>query len=385
MRRAYGLACQNERDAVTAYHFYRLMQRAKRVYLVYDQDTGAMGGGEVSRYVKQLLMEGGDNIRIHDWNIEQKIPDSVIAPPISIDKGADELLKLKELAGSGFSPSALNTFRSCSLKYYFRYIAGIKEPDEFQEDMDSAKLGTAIHDSLEELYTPFVGRALTESELKEKKKLVKDVLLKHFKKQLKTQEDLSGPDLLTFEVATAYVNRVINHDLKALTSGSVITILKLEDELRRSLEVSVNGDAIHVNLKGKADRLDRLSDGTVRVIDYKTGSFDKRLKINRKEDFDDSKSDNAFQMLMYRFMAIGTIEAKAINPIGFYLRSNDIEKPISVFENKIEIADSELLEYTEELLKEAFQNLFDATQAFVQTEDVKRCEYCEFNGVCQRQ
>lgn len=384
MRRAYGLACQNERDAVTAYHFYRLMQRAKRVYLVYDQDTGAMGGGEVSRYVKQLLVECGDNIRIHDENIEQKIPDSVIAPPISVDKGADELSKLKELAASGFSPSALNTFRSCSLKYYFRYVAGIKEPDEFQEDMDAAKLGTAIHDTLEELYTPFVGRALTESELTEKKKLVKDVLLKHFKKQLKTQEELNGPDLLTFEVATAYVNRVIHHDLKTVRSGQVITVLKLEDELKRSLQVLASGDAVSVNLKGKADRLDRLSDGTVRVIDYKTGSFDKKLKINRKGDFDDSKSDNAFQMLMYRFMADATIDAKAISPMGFYLRSNDIEKPVSVFENKIEITDSQLLEYTEQLLHETFQNLFDATQPFSQTEDAKRCEFCEFNGVCQR-
>ena len=384
VRRAYGLACQNERDAVTAYHFYRLMQRAKRVYLVYDQDTDSMGGGEVSRYVKQLLMEHGDNTSIKEWNIEQEIPDSVGAPLISVEKGVDELSKLKGLAEYGLSPSALNTFRSCSLKYYFRYVAGVKEPDEFQEDMDAAKLGTAIHDALEELYTPFIGRALVESELKDKKEAVKPVLLYNFKKQLKTKEDLSGPDLLTFEVATTYVNRVIDHDLRAIKSGQVITVVKLEDELRRSFILRVDSETIPIVIKGKADRIDRLSDGTVRVIDYKTGSFDKKLKISKKEGFDDTKSDNALQMLLYRYMAADDLGEDAISPMGFFLRSNQIEKPVTVFEEKVELTDSQLISYTEEILQSTLERLFDSTESFVQTEDSKRCEFCEFNGVCQR-
>ncbi len=384
VRRAYGLACQNERDAVTAYHFYRLMQRAKRVYLIYDKDTDSLGGGEVSRYVKQLLMEHGANITLHDWSIDQEIPDSVVAPPISVEKGPDELSKLRELAESGLSPSALNTFRSCSLKYYFRYVAGVKEPDEFQEDMDAAKLGTAIHDTLEKLYTPFVGRTLVESELKETKQSVKAALLDNFKKQLKTNEDLTGTDLLTFEAATAYVNRVIDHDLRAVKSGKILTILKLEDELTRDIELRVGSPTVAVKVKGKADRIDRLSDGTIRIIDYKTGSFDKKLKIIKKEDFDDSKSDNAFQMLLYRFMAAQIPDARSISAMGFFLRSNEIEKHISVFENKDELDGAELTNYTEEILQETLEQLFSANATFSQTEDSKRCEFCEFNGVCQR-
>lgn len=381
VRRAYGLACQNERDAVTAYHFYRLMQRAKRIYLIYDQDTDALGGGEVSRYVKQLILEG---IEVKEWGIEQEIPDSVVAPAIQIEKGEREFEKLKELAEYGLSPSALNTFRSCSLKYYFRYVAGIKEPDEFQEDMDAAKLGTAIHDTLEKLYTPFIGRALVESELRDKKKAIRELLQEQFKKQLKTNEELSGSDLLTFEVAVAYVNRVIHHDLETLKSGQVITILKLEDELKRSVELSLGSEKLKVNLKGKADRLDRISDGTNRVIDYKTGSFDKTLKITSKDAFDNPKSDNAFQMLLYLFMASESLDARTIRPMGFFLRSNDIEKQVTVFEDKNELKGSELADYTEDLLQEVLGKLFDTHEPFVQTDDSKRCEFCEFNGICQR-
>ena len=386
IRKAYGLPCQNERDAVTAYHFYRLLQRAKRVYLVYDQDTDSMGGGEVSRYVKQLLSERGDNITIKEWSVEQEIPESVVTPSISVAKGQEEMLKLTQLAQSGFSPSALNTFRTCPLKYYFRYMAGVKEPDEFQEDMDAAKLGTAIHDTLEELYTPFVGRALVASELQESKTVVEQVLLNRFKEQLKTQEDLSGPDLLTFEVAKTYVNRVIDHDLNLMDSGEVLSILKLEEELRRTLEFSLeSGATATVLLKGMADRIDRLSDGTVRIIDYKTGAFgNKRLKINKVEDFNDTQSDIAFQLLLYRYMAATELVGQTTEPIGFFLRSNEIAKQISVFESKLEVKDGALTDYTEELLLQTLQDLFDPRQTFSQTEDVKRCEFCEFSGVCQR-
>ncbi|MCB9185918.1 MAG: PD-(D/E)XK nuclease family protein [Flavobacteriales bacterium] len=384
IRRAYGLACQNERDAVTAYHFYRLLQRAKRIHLIYDQDTDSLGRGEVSRYVKQLMLEGGQNLAVKEWSVEQEIPESVAAPPITIQKGDDELQKLKERAEFGFSPSALNTFRSCSLKYYFRYVAGIREPDEFQEDMDAVKLGLAIHKTLEDLYQPFVGRTLVADELKKKKGLFRDILLKRFKEQLETKEDLSGPDLLTFEAAATYVDRVITHDLDQVNSGQVITVLQLEGELQRDLQLLVEKGKLSVRLKGNADRLDRLSDGTLRVIDYKTGGFNKTLKITDKAAFGDPKSDNAFQMLTYLYMASVQYDADSISPMGFYLRSTQVEKAVSVFEDKMELKGSELTRYAEELIVETLTELFDASIPFSQTEDVKRCEHCEFNAVCQR-
>ncbi|MGB0916966.1 MAG: PD-(D/E)XK nuclease family protein, partial [Flavobacteriales bacterium] len=165
VRRVFGLACQNERDAVTAYHFYRLIQRAKKVYLIYDQDTTSFGGGEVSRYVQQLQNEAPPNISIKTWGVEQKLPKSESVHEISIPKGKEEIDKLVELGKRGFSPSALNTYRSCSLKFYFRYVAGFKEENILNEDVDHATFGTAVHDTLDNLYQPTIGKVLSEDDL----------------------------------------------------------------------------------------------------------------------------------------------------------------------------------------------------------------------------
>lgn len=384
VRRAYGLACQNERDAVTAYHFYRLMQRAKKVYLVYDQDTDSLGRGEVSRYVKQLLLESGSNISITEKQIEQILPKAGVAADIIVQKGEKEFNRLLKRAEKGISPSAINTHRSCSLKYYFRYVAGIKEPDEYQEDMDAAKLGTAIHNTLEELYTPIIGRAITQTDLAEMKPNIRQLLLRHFQHELKTKEPLVGVNLLTFEVGVTYVTRVIEHDLSCIDQRQVITILGLERKLLKQTLFSVNGEQIAVNLEGKADRMDRLSDGTVRIIDYKTGSFDKIFGIKSLADFENSKTDNSFQMLMYLNLAADQMDVSVSKPVGFYLRSQKIDREITVSDESGPVRGGELVEYTEELIQAELTKMFDRENAFTQTEDVKRCEYCEFNGVCQR-
>ena len=201
IRRAYGLACQNERDAVTAYHFYRLLQRAKKVYLVYDQDTDSLGRGEVSRYVRQLMMEKKPNIKLREWNLEQEISPNVFSPEIIIEKTKDAFAKMLAQAERGFSPSALNTYRSCSLKYYFRYVAGIKEQEQLVQDIDHAKFGTAVHDTLEELYKPYLNKPVSEEILKAMKAQAKQVLESKFKEQLPTGGELVGKNLLAFEVA----------------------------------------------------------------------------------------------------------------------------------------------------------------------------------------
>ncbi|MCB0755109.1 MAG: PD-(D/E)XK nuclease family protein [Flavobacteriales bacterium] len=384
IRRAYGLACQNERDAVTAYHFYRLMQRAKRVTLIYDQDTDSFGGGEVSRYVKQLLLERPENISIRELHIDQDIPDSVLAPSISIHKTATELNRLQEIADYGISPSALNTFRTCSLKYYLRYVAKVKEADSFEEEMDSAMLGSAIHDALEALYTPFVGKQLTVSGLHEMKKRTEDFLLPSFHKQLKTDEALTGQDLLAFEVAKTYVHKAIDHDLATIERGQEISVVGLERELTEELSITSGGTQRVVSLKGKADRIDQLSDGIIRVIDYKTGNADKKFEIKSKEDFEDSKSDNAFQLLFYHLLYADTKASQQTEPMGFYLRPKEIERKISVSEDKVRLEGSELRDYVEDLVTELLVQLFDPSLPFEQTEDEKRCKYCDFAGFCQR-
>ncbi|MBP9151836.1 MAG: PD-(D/E)XK nuclease family protein [Flavobacteriales bacterium] len=392
IRRAYGLACQNERDAVTAYHFYRLLQRAKKVYLVYDQDTDSLGRGEVSRYVRQLMMERKPNITLREWRLEQEIPPNVFSPEITIQKTEDAYGKIVAQAERGFSPSALNTFRSCSLKYYFRYVAEIREQDQFAQSIDHAKFGTAVHDTLEELYKPYLNKPVSEEILKEMKAQAKAVLETKFAEQLPSGGELVGKNLLAFEVAKTYVVKTLNHDIRTIRSGQLITPLQLEEELSGTVSVRVNGEELSANLKGKADRIDRLSNGTIRLIDYKSGDFVlKKTAVKFLDEFNTTKADHAFQLLTYLVMYSNQQSRHCeergnltIQPTVFYLRSQKVEFPITVQREKTNLLGSELLDYATERVTEVLSSLFDKSAPFAQTEDQTVCAYCDFNQVCQR-
>ncbi|MBI1287635.1 MAG: hypothetical protein GC178_08665 [Flavobacteriales bacterium] len=385
VRRAYGLACQNERDAVTAYHFYRLMQRAKKVHLIYDQDTESFGGGEVSRFVQQLRLEcDKDIIHFHELRLEQKLPKRSVGEAIIIPKTEVELAKLKEHAADGFSPSALNTYRTCPLKFYMRYVAGFKEQDELVEDVDHAMFGTAIHDTLEELYKPTLGKPLTEEVLKQMQAKADDELAKQFAEHIPKESVMQGTNLLAFEVAKTYVNRVLKNDLQAVRNGQPNTVLQLEEKLTGSIPHQLNGESLEVHFKGMADRIDRTSSGTVRLIDYKTGSADKKVEIDRVEDFATSKADYAFQLLIYHLLYTQMTGTDTAIPAIFFLRLHEIEKEISILEDGEKLSAKELDAYTEELLSDILSELFDLEIPFEQTEDAKACGFCDFKQLCQR-
>ena len=384
VRRVYGLACQNERDAVTAYHFYRLIQRAKNVHLVFDQDSTSFGSGEVSRYVQQLRLEAPTNVTFHEKSVAQKLPKKAIDNEISIAKGDLEYDVLLKHAERGYSPSALNTYRSCTLKYYMRYVAKFKEDDELAEEVDNATFGTAIHDTLEQLYLSTLGHPLTEKQLQEMTKNIDSVLEGQFAKHVPVAAIKQGKNLLAFEVARAYVKRVLKNDLKSVKNGQPVTVLQLEQKLKGSITVAVNGTELKVNLSGLADRIDRTHDGQIRLIDYKTGSPDKTTIINERSELDKKKADNAFQLLLYQFMYADMTKTHEANPTLFYLRSQEIEKPVTVKEEKVPVEGIELTEYTKTVLSETLQELFSKDIPFSQTEDTDACTYCDFKDMCQR-
>lgn len=384
VRRSYGLACQNERDAVTAYHFYRLMMRAKKMHLIFDQDTDQLGGGEVSRYVQQLKTECPKNIRIRELSMAQEIPKGVFAAPISIPKAGMEYQRVLEHAQKGLSPSALNTFRGCSLKYYFSYVAGFREQEEMMEEVDHATLGTAIHATLEALYLPYLNREVTEDNLKQMQDSAKMVLEEKFRKEL-TFDVLEGRNLLAFEVALSYVNRTLQHDTETATQHGYIIPMMLEQKLAGELSFGTDDEPLLVRFTGSADRVDQLPDGTVRLIDYKTGSFKKKWELGGLEDLEDSKTDHSFQLLLYAMMYSQQHEdSDKLQPTVFYLRSNQLEKPVKVKIDGLTLRGQDLVAFAESAARTVVDTLLDAEIPFSQTQVERMCEYCEFNQICQR-
>jgi hypothetical protein len=159
-------------------------------------------------------------------------------------------------------------------------VAGFKEQQEFPEFIDHSTFGSAVHNTLETLYMPYLGKLLSEDALNAMVPRVRTELERQFTEVLSLDESPEGRNLLALEVAVTYVQRVIQHDVETIRSGNAITLLKMEEELKAPMPF--NGS--EVLLKGMADRIDRLGDGTVRIIDYKTGARSTKKAITHPED-----------------------------------------------------------------------------------------------------
>jgi ATP-dependent helicase/nuclease subunit B len=318
LKKTYKLPTHKEKDAVYTYHFYHVIQRAKNVYLLHNMDNDSEMGGEKSRFLIQLELEKQPNHIITNRIIAPEVP------PIrndlqEIQKTSEIMGKLRELCEKGLSPSALTTYIRNPLDFYKQYILGIREAGEVEETVAYNTLGTVVHDTLENFYSPLQGQLLTEEILhKLQAKITEEVKLQ-FEKTYSKVPLTRGKNLLIFEVAKRYVSNMLKMELKELHSGRETEILKIETNLTSELEIE--GLDHPVKIKGKVDRVDR-TNGIFRIIDYKTGKVEqKQLEIVDWNDLttDYDKYGKPFQVLMYAKMLLdntpvqGPVEAGIIS------------------------------------------------------------------------
>ncbi len=294
----YGLPTYNEKDSVYAYHFYRLLHRADQITLLYNSDPDFVKGGEKSRFIKQLEISNRDlNHIIVNPKLPQ--PDPGLA---QITKTPDVMHIIEERAKNGFSPSALLLYIRNPIDFYKRYVLGIKDPDEMEEEITPSTLGTIVHESMRELYEPFMGRFLKSDELKSVLKQLEPTVEKYFNQFFKEGEIQSGKNLIIFEVAKQFIRNFIAKEIEQLKSGAEIEILGLEMNIDCSLVTE--GRSKPVKLIGQIDRVDRFN-GVIRIIDYKTGRVElNQLEIVNWEDItsDYAKFNKSFQLLTYAYM-----------------------------------------------------------------------------------
>lgn len=299
LKKYFGLPTYKEKDAVYTYHFYRLLQRAKNIYLLYNTEPDVLEGGEMSRLIRQLLS---------DENIKNQITVHIAAPlltpmfskaeEIEKDESLMDLIKVHAL--EGFSPSSLSNYIKDPMDFYKRNLLKIEDVMEVEETVAANTFGTIIHDSLETLYTPFIGSKLNMEGLKKSKAAVKEVVAQNFAKSMMGGDMKQGKNLLAFKVLVRYVENFIDKEIKEIEQHE-IKILGLEEKLKMSLYIP--GIPFPVALKGKLDRID-IKDGTLRIIDYKTGKVEvKNVEIidwaSVVEDYAHAK---AFQLLCYAAM-----------------------------------------------------------------------------------
>lgn len=293
----FKLPTYHEKDAIFSYHFQRLIQRAKKVYLLYNSETDGYGSGEKSRFITQLEIEN---------KTLKKSTLSAVVEPISseileITKTPEVIEKLKAVFEKGISPSALATYIYNPIQFYEQRVLGIYEEDDVEETIAANTMGTVIHEVLELLYKPFEDKFITKNDISNFYKLIDAHLQVKFKEFYKKGSIKTGKNKLIYEVCKSNIQRFLKQEQQLLSKGNELKIITLEPPLKT--EITIEGIDFPVKIIGKIDRIDQLN-GITRIIDYKTGKVEaKDLKIS---DFsmlsDDYKYTKALQVMLYSLL-----------------------------------------------------------------------------------
>jgi len=290
------------------------------------------------------------------------------------------------------SPSALNTYLECSLKFYFRKVLKIGEKDALLEEIDAIGFGNVVHETLDSLYQKMTGMKHAEMTLYLTSLLKGDeidkVLEYEFKKEYfrhNSNRDIEGQNLIIIGILKKYITSVVNYDLKSMPFEIVV----MEKLYRSVLEIETPNGIRQVRLGGKIDRVDR-KQGLTRVIDYKTGQSSRKFEsLASLFDTNDAKRNkHAFQALLYAFLLEDNEHFNDIQP-GLYvireLKENYQPQLLSeeTFEDKFSMFNVVSKSFRFELEK-LLREIFDPEIMFLQTEVVDRCKYCEFKEICQR-
>ncbi|WP_422082985.1 PD-(D/E)XK nuclease family protein [Ulvibacterium sp.] len=295
----HGLPTYKEKDAVYTYHFYRLLQRAKQIYILYNTEPDVLEGGERSRLIAQLLTDEHKK-----GDILEKIAAPMVMAPSkkvnSIEKDENLLNLIKDHAGRGFSPTSLSNYIRNPLDFYKRNLLGIDDIAEVEETVAANTFGTIIHDTLEQIYTPCVGKYLSKEYLKSALLDVERLVRSNFSNSYPGSDITMGKNLIAFNVMVRYINNFIKLEIEQLKHHQV-KIIALETKLEAQLDIPET--SFPIILKGKIDRIDEV-DGATRIIDYKTGAVTPpQVEITNWNDLlEDYKYSKAFQLLCYTLL-----------------------------------------------------------------------------------
>lgn len=386
LRKGFGLPVIEQRNAMYAYYFYRLIQRAKNVSLVFDSRTDGMSKGEVSRFATQLKYEAkhlhiNEKQAVFDFDpAEQQV--------ISVCKDQNILAKIETyLTKRSVSPSALNTYIDCSLKFFFKYIEGISEIDDVAEDIDHLLFGRIAHVALEQLYQPFEGKTVEKSDVESlianRKLLDKSLQYALEKEYFKGGKmNLNGRNLLVYDIIKKFVVRILKYD----TSIAPFTLIALEKAYYDRYNITTVNGLLSVEVGGTIDRLDQVGD-KIRVVDYKTGKADQNVKEIEKLFFNNaSRNKAAFQTMIYAGGVVNTLnEQLPVLPAVYGARGifkADFD-PYFTMGDGLLIYQANATAFRDGLTQ-LLNQLADPEIHFLQTSDNRLCSYCPFNGICNR-
>lgn len=388
LRAAYGLPTPEQHEAMYAYYFYRLVQRAKSVSMLYCSRADDKSTGECSRYIYQLEYESPYTIKHQSVGVDLSV-ESV--EPIVVEKGDYEQQILNRYLKPGgehsLSPTALFRYIECPMKFYLHSVAKLKPKDEISDTIDALTFGSILHLTMEALYAEFENKPNPMAEIKKKRKrsIVEAAVDKTIQDILHVDsKSFSGDTILVRDIIIKYIMRgIMRYD--AASEG--FTIKGLEKDVACSYPIS-NGRT--VNISGIADRIDILPNNKIQIIDYKSGNTP-HLEFNGLSNLfrgpARERISNIFQTLLYA-MILNRNEGLESMPTLYFaskMLSDDYSPKILDKQNgeHVECYSSYAQEFENELTT-VLNELFDFSTPFKQTEDSDACTFCDFKTICRR-
>jgi len=359
IKNTFGLPTYQDKDAIFSYHFFRLIQRAKNVYLIYNTEVDDFGASEKSRFLTQLELMLPNNII---KTTTTSILESKLLEPLKIEVNVAIKERLKEIAENGISPSAVAVFIKNPLNFYYSKILKIKEVTNLEETIAQNTFGSVIHETLFHLYKPFVNQNLSIEILESISKKIGKSLNLNVVKFYENGGIETGKNKLYFEMAHSYIKKLIRHELDLLKQGKSIKLLALETHLETI--INVPGIDYPIKIKGIADRIDSV-DGKIRILDYKTGVVDvaKLRVVNFDTFFNNENNTIALQLFMYAFMyakshnikqsfEAGIISFKKLNNyiLKINFKTTNSQSDFNITEERLHLFESAL----QDLLKSIF-------------------------------
>jgi hypothetical protein len=394
LRAGFGMPTPEHHDSIYAYYFYRLIQRANNIVLVYDSSSGGLRTGERSRFLHQLYYEM--HLPVTEVAFESSIAQ-IPVKPIIIHKTGDVENALRSYSGNGLrllTPSGINEFLNCSLRFYFHHIAGLPQPEEVAEEIDARMFGNLLHFALKLLYADFgqslITRAKLEAVVKDEK-TINAALERAFNEVLFDEKTGTGKrkpegfNLIVRQVLHTYIKQFISAELESCP----FTIISLEERYWMAIPVTVNGNSLEVRVGGIIDRIDSQG-GKIRILDYKTGTVKDSFTtveslFNAGEKL---RNDAAFQVLLYACVYEKCNPGNDLVPGLYFLRnSSAVDFSYSIrYGPKKEVLSSftTVNREFETLLTTSLTRLFDSREPFTQTDNLQVCRYCAYAMICRR-
>lgn len=393
LRRGFELPTTEHQDAITAYNFYRLIHRAKRIYFLYDSRTEGMQTGEVSRFMHQLHYH-------YDVKVQKKTVSFDIGfgspQAIQIDKTAAVMEKLLRFTSSekyspALSASSINTYIDCPLQFYLTKVENVEQTDEVAETVEANMFGTLFHKVMENLYLPYKGQLMQSDDFDS---LIKNTLKidleinsafsrEYFKKKNNAVVQLEGNNLLIASVLRKYILQVLKIDQK------YAPFKYIGSEEKFTIKYPIQNTKTGVNIKGFIDRIDE-KEGRLRILDYKTGSG--KLDFRNLDEVFEHDKDNrpkfVLQTFLYCILYQDENKVSNLTPGIFYIRDlfkEDFDTVLINKESKEKVTDFE--QYNEAFRKHlttCLDEMFNPEVPFTQTSNLKVCQYCPYVGVCNR-